>query len=154
MTIILMAAIVLMGILSFFKLPVTDLPSVDYPMLNVSAMYTGASPEVMARTVAAPLEKELVNINGLKHITSQSSRGMTWITLMFDLDRDMNDLVQDVQSALKKAENALPPDLDQRPTYYKADAHSGCDHLSHPHFVLVYLFLSFMIMHMPASNNA
>ena len=124
MTIILMAAIVLMGILSFFKLPVTDLPSVDYPMLNVSAMYTGASPEVMARTVAAPLEKELVNINGLKHITSQSSRGMTWITLMFDLDRDMNDLVQDVQSALKKAENALPPDLDQRPTYYKADAHS------------------------------
>jgi len=123
MTTIVMCAILLMGYFSFRKLPVTDLPSVDYPMLHVNASYNGASPEVMARTITVPLEKELVNINGLKNILSQSGKGTAWITLMFDFSRDMGEIVQDVQAALKKAEGALPNDMEQKPTYYKANAH-------------------------------
>lgn len=123
MTTIVMMAILLLGFVCFRKLPVTDLPNVDYPMISVTAGYHGASPEVMAKTVAAPLEKELVNITGLKHVISQSSRGFVWMTLMFDLDRDMREVVQDVQAALKKAEGALPPDLDEKPTYHKANSH-------------------------------
>jgi hydrophobic/amphiphilic exporter-1 (mainly G- bacteria), HAE1 family len=123
MTTIVMMAIILLGIFSFRKLPVTDLPSVDYPLISVTASYSGASPEVMARTVTVPLEKELGHINGLKHISSQSSRGFTWMNLMFELDRDLKDIVEDVQTALKKAEGDLPKDLDQRPTYHKADSH-------------------------------
>src|ERR1700722_10076570 len=107
MTTIVMMTIILMGFLAFRKLPVTDLPNVEYPMVTVSAGYAGASPEVMAQTVATPIEKELVNINGIKNIMSQSSRGFTWITLLFELDRDLKDVIQDVQAALKKAESAL-----------------------------------------------
>jgi hydrophobic/amphiphilic exporter-1 (mainly G- bacteria), HAE1 family len=123
MTVILMAVILLLGLLAFKKLPVTDLPNVDYPVIMVQASYAGASPEVMARTVTTPLEKELININGIKHVTSQSSRGFTWITLLFELDRDLDEAAQDVQAALKRAEYSLPSDLDQSPTYSKANAH-------------------------------
>ncbi len=123
MTFIVMAVILLLGFLSFKKLPVTDLPNVDYPVIMVQASYAGASPEVMARTVTTPLEKELININGIKHVTSQSSRGFTWITLLFELDRDLDEAGQDVQAALKRAEYSLPRDLDQSPTYSKANAH-------------------------------
>ena len=77
----------------------------------------------MARTVATPLEKELININGIKHITSQSSRGVTWITLLFELGKDVDETAQEVQAALKRAEYSLPTDLDQSPTYHKANAH-------------------------------
>ncbi|MGC1878301.1 MAG: efflux RND transporter permease subunit [Rhabdochlamydiaceae bacterium] len=123
MTTIVMAVILLLGILAFKKLPVTDLPNVDYPVIMVQASYAGASPEVMARTVTTPLEKELMNINGIKHVTSQSGRGFTWITLLFELDRDIDEAAQDVQSALKRAEHALPNDLEQSPVYSKANAH-------------------------------
>lgn len=123
MTSIVMAVILLLGILAFKKLPVTDLPNVDYPVIMVQASYAGASPEVMARTVTTPLEKELININGIKHVTSQSRRGFSWITLLFELDRDIDEAGQDVQAALKRAEHALPSDLDQSPTYSKANAH-------------------------------
>lgn len=123
MTFIVMAVILLLGILAFKKLPVTDLPNVDYPVIMVQASYAGASPEVMARTVTTPLEKELININGIKHVTSQSSRGFSWITLLFELDRDIDEAGLDVQAALKRAERDLPNDLDQRPTYSKANAH-------------------------------
>ncbi len=123
MTTIVMMAILFMGFVAFKKLPVTDLPNVDYPMITVTAAYSGASPEVMAKTVAVPLEKELVNINGLKHIISQNSRGFMWLTLMFNLDRDMNEITQDVQAAIKKAETDLPSDLTDGPTYHKANAH-------------------------------
>jgi HAE1 family hydrophobic/amphiphilic exporter-1 len=123
MTIIVMAAIVVLGFFSFRKLPVTDLPSVDYPMISITASYPGASPEVMASKVTIPLEKELANLNGLKHLASQSSRGFLWMTLVFDINRNLNDVIQDIQDALKKAEGSLPRDLDQWPTYHKADAH-------------------------------
>src|SRR3984957_4287828 len=123
MTFIVMAMILLMGLLAFKKLPVTDLPNVDYPVIMVQASYAGASPEVMARTVTTPLEKELININGIKHVTSQSSRGFSWITLLFELDRDIDEAGQDVQAALKRAEYSLPTDMDQSPVYSKANAH-------------------------------
>ena len=123
MTTIVMAVVLLLGLIAFKKLPVTDLPNVDYPVIMVQASYAGASPEVMARTVTTPLEKELININGIKQVTSQSGRGFTWITLFFELDRDIDEAGQDVQAALKRAEYSLPNDLDQAPTYSKANAH-------------------------------
>jgi HAE1 family hydrophobic/amphiphilic exporter-1 len=123
MTWIVMAGILLLGIVAFKKLPVTDLPNVDYPVIMVQTSYAGASPEVMARTVTTPIEKELININGVKHVTSQSSRGFSWITILFELDRNLDEAAQDVQAALKRAEYALPHDLDQSPTYSKANAH-------------------------------
>src|SRR5262245_5874387 len=104
MTTVVMLMIVFLGLIAFHKLPVTDLPNVDYPMIQVHATYTGASPEVMARTVTTPLEKELININGIKHITSQSSRGFCYLTLLFELDRDIDEAAQDVSAALKRAE--------------------------------------------------
>lgn len=123
MTYILMAVILLMGLIAFKKLPVTDLPNVDYPVIMVQTSYAGASPEVMARTVTTPIEKELINISGVKHVTSQSNRGFSWITVLFELDRNIDDAVQDIQAALKRADPALPRDLDQRPTYFKANEH-------------------------------
>ncbi len=123
MTYIVMGMILLMGLIAFKKLPVTDLPNVDYPVIMVQTAYSGASPEVMERTVTTPLEKELININGVKHVTSQSGRGFSWITLLFELDRDLDEAAQDVQAALKRADPFLPRDLDQHPSYSKANAH-------------------------------
>lgn len=123
MTYIIMAVILLMGLIAFKKLPVTDLPNVDYPVIMVQTTYAGASPDVMARTVTTPIEKELININGVKHVTSQSSRGFSWITILFELGRNLDEAAQDVQAALKRAEATLPRDLDQSPTYSKANAH-------------------------------
>jgi hydrophobic/amphiphilic exporter-1 (mainly G- bacteria), HAE1 family len=123
MTTLVMFAIVLFGIFAFKKLPVTDMPNVEYPLVNVNAMYTGASPEVMSSQVATPIEKELLRLSGVKNIYSSITRGMVWMTVVFELDRDMNEAIQDIQVALKKADHALPSDLDQRPEYFKANAH-------------------------------
>lgn len=123
MSTIVMAALILWGVVAFFKLPVTDLPNVEYPVLNIKAVYAGASPEVMARTVASPLEKELINIHGIKTIASQNSRGMSWITLLFHLDRDIESASREVQEAIHRAEGALPRDMDHAPVLYKANAH-------------------------------
>src|SRR3972149_6582742 len=123
MTYIVMGVILLMGLFAFKKLPVTDLPNVDYPVFMVQTSYSGASPEVMARTVTSPIEKELININGIKHVTSQSGRGFSWITILFELNKNMDEAAQDVQAALKRAEGALPRDLDETPSYSKANAH-------------------------------
>ncbi len=133
MTTLVIGAILLLGFLAFKRLPVTDLPNVEYPLINVRAMYSGASPEVMASQVASPLEKELLRINGVKNIYSQSSRGMSWITVVFKLDRDINEAVQDVQVALRRADATLPPDMDERPLYFKANAHGES---------IIYLILS------------
>jgi hydrophobic/amphiphilic exporter-1 (mainly G- bacteria), HAE1 family len=121
MTTILMATILLLGLFAFRKLPVTDLPNVDYPMISVHAVYAGAGPEVMAKMVATPIEKELVAIPGVKHVFSQNSRGFSWIMVQFHLDQNMDKATQEVQSALKRSENSLPADLDHLPTYSKAN---------------------------------
>ena len=125
MTFLIMASILLLGLLSFKSLPVTDLPDVAYPSIGVQASCLGASPEVMAASVAAPLERELSSIEGLKHITSYSSQGSTWFNLTFDLDRNNNDIIQDVQSTLKNGENSLPLKLDESPSYHKMNPNQG-----------------------------
>ncbi len=123
MSTIVMLGIILMGLIAFHRLPVTDLPNVDFPVINVQASYAGASPEVMERMVVAPLEKELININGVEHITSQSSRGFCWMTMIFELDCDIERAAQDVQAALKRAEYSLPRDMEHSPVFNKANPH-------------------------------
>jgi HAE1 family hydrophobic/amphiphilic exporter-1 len=123
MTTIVMAAVLLMGFFSFRSLPVTDLPNVDFPIINVHASYSGASPEVVAQNLTTPLEKELAMISGIKNMYSQSGRGYVWINLFFELDRDLDEAAQDVQAALKRADPLLPLELDQRPSYQKVNPH-------------------------------
>src|SRR3546814_4136710 len=95
------AALVLTGGLAFLFLPVAPLPQVDFPMISVSARMAGASPETMASSVATPLEQALGSIAGVSEMTSRSIEGSTRITLMFDMDRDINSHPRDVQADRK-----------------------------------------------------
>jgi HAE1 family hydrophobic/amphiphilic exporter-1 len=108
MTTLVMAAILIFGIMAYFKLPVSDLPNVDFPTVQVSASMPGASPENMAASVATPLEKEFSNIAGIDSMTSTNALGTTRITLQFDLSRDIDAAAQDVQAAIATAPRSLP----------------------------------------------
>ena len=108
MTTLLMIGILVFGIVSYRKLPVSDLPAIDYPTLNVNASLPGAAPEVMAATVATPLEKAFSGIAGIDEITSNSNTGSTNITLQFGLDRDIEVAAQDVNAAIGKTLPFLP----------------------------------------------
>src|SRR3546814_1112726 len=101
------AALVLTGGLAFLFLPVAPLPQVDFPMISVSAKLAGASPETMASSVATPLEQSLGSIAGLSEMSSRSTEGSTRISLMFDLDRDINSAARDVQAAINAARGLL-----------------------------------------------
>jgi multidrug efflux pump len=116
-TSLLALAIVLAGILAFLNLPVSSLPQVDFPTINVQAQLPGASAETMAATVATPLERALGRIAGITEMTSSSSQGSTQITLQFDLDRDINGAARDVQAALNAAASLLPSSMPNRPSY-------------------------------------
>src|ERR1041385_2090206 len=98
MTALVMMAILLFGIAGYRSLPVSDLPNIDYPTLQVQANLPGASPETMASSVALPLERQFTSVPGLDSMTSSSSRGNTNITLQFTLDRDIDGAAQDVQA--------------------------------------------------------
>src|SRR5215467_9557092 len=98
-----MAAIALLGVVAYRSLPVSDLPTVDYPTVNVNAGLPGATPAVMAATVASPLERQFTTIAGIDEMTSSSTTGSTNITLTFDLDRDIDSAVVDVQTAIASA---------------------------------------------------
>src|SRR5581483_11053785 len=102
MTTLVMIGILVFGIVSYRKLPVSDLPTVEYPSINVGANLPGASPETMAATVATPLEKAFSAIAGVDEITSNSSLGNTNVTLQFSLDRDIEVAAQDVNAAIGK----------------------------------------------------
>src|SRR5499425_3640858 len=102
-TSLLMAAIALFGIVSYRALPVSDLPSVDYPTLNVSASLPGGDPATMASAVATPLERQFTSIAGLDSMTSSSSLGSTQISLQFDLNRDIDGPAVDVVTAINEA---------------------------------------------------
>lgn len=117
MTTFVMLTILLAGCVAFFKLPVSDLPTIEKPHIEVSAGYSGASSEAVLNQVTIPLEKELTHVKGLQEMTSTSSEGHSSISLTFDLSKDMNEAIRDVQSALNHAEPFLPADLDPRPTY-------------------------------------
>ena len=121
MTTLVMSAILLFGIVAHRFLPVSDLPSVDYPTIQVSANLPGASPETMAAAVATPLEKQFSTIAGIDSMTSVSALGNSRITIQFSLDRDIDAAAQDVQSAISKASRQLPPGMPTPPTFNKVN---------------------------------
>ncbi|MCD1596874.1 multidrug efflux RND transporter permease subunit [Rheinheimera aquimaris] len=120
-TSLLMFAILIAGILSWRLLPVAALPQVDYPIIQVFSFNPGASPDIMARTVTAPLERRLGQIPGLKQMSSASSAGASVITLQFALEVDMGVAEQEVQAAINTASSLLPSDLPAPPVYRKVN---------------------------------
>jgi hydrophobic/amphiphilic exporter-1 (mainly G- bacteria), HAE1 family len=119
-TTILVAAIVIFGLFAFRTLPVNELPNVDFPTIRVDAELRGANPEVMASTVATPLERQFSQIAGVETMNSVSSTGRTRITLQFSLERDIDSAAQDVQTAISQALRRLPADVDP-PTLRKVN---------------------------------
>ena len=120
-TTLLTIAIALAGALGFRLLPVAPLPQVDFTVIVISASLPGASPEIMASSVATPLERSLGRIAGVSEMTSTSSLGSTRIILVFDFDRDINGAARDVQAAINAAQSLLPTGMPSRPTYRKVN---------------------------------
>jgi multidrug efflux pump len=120
-TTLLTAGIALAGCIAYFKLPVAPLPQVDFPTISVSASMAGASPDVMAATVATPLERHLGQIADVTEMTSSSSTGATRVTLQFGLDRDIDGAARDVEAAINAARADLPTALRSNPTYRKVN---------------------------------
>ncbi|SKC96542.1 multidrug efflux pump [Burkholderia sp. CF099] len=118
-TMLLAIGLALFGIVAFRLLPVAALPSVDFPVVMVSATLSGANPDTVAKTVTAPLERAFGSIAGLTQMTSQSSSGSSQIVLQFDLNRDIDGAARDVQAAINAARSNLPTTLTQTPTYRK-----------------------------------
>ena len=110
--------VVVFGIFSYFKLPVSDLPAVGYPVMVVTAFYPGASPDTMVSTVANPLEKEFMKISGLKTIVSQNSDSFTKIILTFELNQNMDLVIPNIQAAISRAKGYLP-NLPSDPMFKK-----------------------------------
>ena len=121
MTTLVMSAILLFGAISYRYLPVSDLPNVDYPTIQVSASLPGASPSTMASSVATPLEKQFSTIAGIDSMSSVSALGSTRITIQFTLDRNIDAAAQDVQSAIAKTARQLPPNMPAPPNYSKVN---------------------------------
>ena len=121
MTAVLTVSVVLFGALSYRRLPVNDLPPVDYPVIQVQADYPGASPETVASNIATPLERQFMQINGLELVTSSSTQGHTSMTLQFDLDKSIDAAATDVQTAITQATGSLPVDLPSPPTFSKVN---------------------------------
>ncbi len=120
-TTLLTIAVALAGAVAFNFLPVSPLPQVDFPTISVAASLPGASPEIMASSVATPLERQFGRIAGITEMTSSSFLGTTSITLQFDLNRDINGAARDVQAAINAARSYLPTNLPSNPTYRKVN---------------------------------
>ena len=120
-TALLMAAIVLAGLVGFHFLPLSALPEVDYPTIQVQTVYPGASPEVMAQTVTAPLERQFGQMSGLDRMTSVSTAGASIVTLQFNLGESLDVAEQEVQAAINAGGNLLPADLPAPPVYAKVN---------------------------------
>jgi hydrophobic/amphiphilic exporter-1 (mainly G- bacteria), HAE1 family len=121
MTTLLMVALVIFGVLGYSRLPVSELPNVDFPTITVSANLPGADPETMASAVATVLENQFSTISGIDSMNSTSSQGRTRITLQFVLDRNIDAAAQDVQSAISATLRDLPPDMTTPPTLRKVN---------------------------------
>ena len=121
MTTLVMGAVLLFGAMAYQRLPVSDLPNVDFPTILVTANLPGASPETMASSVATPLERQFTTIAGLDSMVSSSGLGLTQITLTFTLDRNIDAAAQDVQAAITKAATLLPQDMPAPPSYQKVN---------------------------------
>jgi len=120
-TSLLMVAIILAGLVAFMQLPVSALPQVDYPTIQVVTFYPGASPDVMASSVTAPLERQFGQLPGLTQMTSASSQGSSLVTLQFSLDLNIDVAEQEVQAAINAAATFLPSDLPNPPIYAKTN---------------------------------
>ena len=120
-TALLMVAIMLVGIVAYRQLPVSALPEVDYPTIQVMTFYPGANPDVMASSVTAPLERQFGQVPGLSQMTSTSSFGSSVITLQFALDQNIDIEEQQVQAAINAAQTYLPTDLPNPPIYSKVN---------------------------------
>src|SRR4029077_14779226 len=118
-TSLLLVALTLAGGMAYTLLPVSALPQVDFPTITVQASLPGASPQVMAASVATPLEKQFTRIAGVTEMTSNSSVGSAQVTLQFDLSRDINAAARDVQAAINSSAGSLPSNLPFLPRYRK-----------------------------------
>ena len=121
MTTLVMAAILGFGLIAYRALPVSDLPRVDFPTIQVNGSLPGADPETMAAAVATPLERQFSTISGIDSMTSSSSLGSTSITLQFALDRDIDAAALDVQAAIAAAQRRLPAAMPSPPTWRKTN---------------------------------
>ncbi|MGE0604207.1 MAG: efflux RND transporter permease subunit, partial [Xanthobacteraceae bacterium] len=121
LTTLLMVSIIMAGVFGYRLLPVSALPRVDFPTINISASLPGANPEIMAATVATPIERQLATIAGITSMTSSSTTGSTSITIQFDLNRDIDAAALDVQSALSVAQRNLPTEMTVPPSFRKVN---------------------------------
>src|SRR5277367_5324944 len=120
-TTLLTIAIAIAGAIAFHVLPVSPLPQVDFPTISVNASLPGGSAEIMASSVATPLERQFGHIAGVTEMTSSSSLGTTGISIQFDLSRDIDGAARDVQAAINAARTYLPANLPGNPTYRKVN---------------------------------
>jgi hydrophobic/amphiphilic exporter-1 (mainly G- bacteria), HAE1 family len=121
MTIALTVSVIVFGVFAYFRLPVSDLPAVDYPVIQVNVNYPGATPETMANNVATPLERQFMQIPGLEMVTSNNGQGHSSFVLQFDLDKSLDGAATDVQAAITRASGQLPVDLPSPPTFTKTN---------------------------------
>ena len=121
MTTLVMLGLLFFGIVSYLNMPVSYLPAVEFPTIQVSASMSGANPQTMASSVASPLEREFSSIAGLESMSSVNSLGSTTITLQFDLDRDIDGAALDVQAAISRAESDLPDEITDTPSFDKVN---------------------------------
>ena len=121
MTVALTVSVVLFGVAAYFRLPVSDLPAIDYPVIQVQVSYPGATPETMANNVATPLERQFMQIPGLELVTSNNGQGYSSFVLQFDLSKSLDGAATDVQAAITRAQGQLPVDLPSPPTFTKTN---------------------------------
>jgi hydrophobic/amphiphilic exporter-1 (mainly G- bacteria), HAE1 family len=121
MTVALTVSVILFGLFAYFQLPVSDLPAVDYPVIQVNVNYPGATPETMANNVATPLERQFMQIPGLEMVTSNNGQGHSSFVLQFDLNKSLDAAATDVQAAITRATGQLPVDLPSPPTFTKTN---------------------------------
>jgi len=121
MTVALTVSVILFGVFAYFRLPVSDLPAVDYPVIQVQVSYPGATPETMANNVATPLERQFMQIPGLELVTSSNGQGQSSFVLQFDLSKSLDAAATDVQAAITRAQGQLPVDLPSPPTFTKTN---------------------------------
>lgn len=117
-------SVVLAGMFCYTKLPISDLPNVDYPVIQVSAAFPGMDPETVAANIASPLEKEFMKIQGLEMVTSTSVQGATSLTLQFELSKNIDGAATDVQAAITRANSKLPAGMPSAPEFRKTDPNS------------------------------
>jgi len=121
MTVALTVSVILFGLFAYFRLPVSDLPAIDYPVIQVQVNYPGATPDTMANNVATPLERQFMQIPGLELVTSNNSQGHSSFVLQFDLNKSLDGAATDVQAAITRASGQLPIDLPSPPTFTKTN---------------------------------